>query len=174
MVEIIPKREVSSHPIVNYLFLASLMTAVLVVAAFFLLQTLQQRTRSKVQELEQRLLAEPTADQKELEEEVLGFKQKLEDFEALAISRRTPLPLFSLLETSIHPSVVFTGLSINLEQNRVLLFGETDSFKHVDEQILLLRTKPEVLQLQLAKIELGERGRAEFALDLELPEVFKP
>ena len=174
MVEIIPKREVSSHPIVNYLFLASLMTAVLVVAAFFALQTLQERTRSKVQKLEQRLLAEPTADQKELEEEVLGFKQKLEDFEALATSRRTPLPLLSLLETSIHPSVVFTGLSVNLEQKRVLLFGETDSFKHVDEQILLLRTKQEVLRLQLAKIELGEKGRAEFALDLELPEAFKP
>ncbi len=174
MVEIIPRREERTPPIVNVLFIASLVLAAAAAGGFFILKNLQAQRRASIQTMEQRLLAEPSPDQKQLEEEVLGFKQKLDDFKVLADGRRTPIPLFSLLETSVHPAATFTGLIVNLEKNSVLLTGETDTFRHLDEQILLLRKKNEVQDLQLEKIQLGEQGRVEFSVSLSfLPDFTK-
>ena len=172
MVEIIPRREERIPPIVNVLFIVSLVLAVVAAGGFFILKNLQEQRRGSIQNMEQRLLAEPSADQKQLEEDVLGFKQKLDDFKVLADGRRTPLPLFAFLETSVHPAAVFTGLTVNLEKNKILLAGETDSFKHLDEQILLLRRKSEVQDLQLEKIQLGEQGRVEFSVGIMFPPEF--
>lgn len=172
MVEIIPRREERTPPIVNVLFIASLLLAALTAGGFFILKSLQEQRRVSIQSAEQRLLAEPSSDQKQLEEDVLGFKQKLDDFKVLADGRRTPLPLFSFLETSVHPAAVFTGLTVNLEKGKILLAGETDSFRHLDEQILLLRHKSEVRDLQLEKIQLGERGRVEFSVSVAFPPEF--
>lgn len=174
MVEIIPKREERTPPVVNLIFWASLVLAVAVAAGIFILQNFQRQQRLAIQQSEQQLLADPSPEQKQLEEDMLSWKQRLDDFKLLADERRTPLPLFSLLETSVHPAVVFTGLTVNLNQNRTLLSGETDSFKHVDEQILLLRQKSEVADLQLVRIELGEGGRVEFSVDFSLEEQVTP
>ena len=172
MVEIIPKREERTPPAVNILLVASLLLAGAVAGGFFILKSLQEQKRVSIQELEQQLLAEPSSEQKQLEDEVLGFKQKLDDFRVLADGRHTPLPLFSLLETSVHPAVAFTGLVVNLEENKILLAGETDSFRHLDEQILVLRNKSEIKDLHLAKIKLGDQGRVEFSVDLSFPAEF--
>lgn len=172
MVEIIPRREERNPQIVNVLFIASLLLAVAAAGGFFILKSLQERQRVSIQNMEQQLLAEPSLEQKQLEKEVLGFKQKLDDFKALADGRRTPLPVFSFLETSVHPAAVFTGLTVNLEKNKILLAGETDTFGHLDEQILLLRRKSEVQDLQLEKIKLGEQGRVEFSVSIVFPAEF--
>ncbi len=172
MVEIIPKREERTPPAVNILFIASLLLAAAVAGGFFILKSLQEQKRVSIQKLEQQLLADPSPEQKQLEDDVLGFKQKLGDFKVLADGRRTPLPLFSFLETSVHPAVIFTGLAVNLEKNEILLSGETDTFKHLDEQILLLRNKSEIKDLHLTKIELGDRGGVKFSVDLSFPVEF--
>lgn len=172
MVEIIPRREERNPPIVNALFIASLLLAAAAAGGFFILKNLQERQRTAIQTMEQRLLAEPSSEQKQLEEDVLGFKQKLDDFKVLADGRRTPLPLFSFLETSVHPAAAFTGLTVDLEKSKIFLAGETDTFRHLDEQILLLRHKSEIQNLQLEKIQLGERGRVEFSVSLVFPAEF--
>lgn len=172
MVEIIPKREERTPPAVNILLVASLLLAAAVAGGFFILKSLQEQKRVSIQKLEQRLLADPSPEQQRLEDEVLGVKQKLGDFKVLADGRRTPLALFSFLETSVHPAVAFTGLTVDLEKNEILLAGETDTFKHLDEQILLLRSKSEIKNLHLTEIELGDQGRVEFSVDLSFPAEF--
>ncbi len=172
MVEIIPKREERTPQVISILFIASLLLAAAAAGGFFILKSFQEQKRVAIQKLELRLLADPSPEQKQLEDEMLGFKQKLGDFKVLADGRRTPLPLFSFFETSVHPAVIFTGLAVKLEKNEVLLAGETDTFKHLDEQILLLRNKSEIKDLHLAKIELGNQGRVKFSVDLSFPVEF--
>ncbi|MDO8655204.1 MAG: hypothetical protein Q7R48_02130, partial [bacterium] len=79
---------------------------------------------------------------------------------------------FSFLETSVHPAAVFTGLTVDLGKDKILLVGETDTFRHLDEQILLLRNKSEVQNVQLEKIQLGEQGRVEFSVSIIFPPEF--
>ena len=170
MVELIPKEEERSW-LQNIFFFVSLGVLAISIVTFFVFKNRAAKTEEAVAVLNQRLVVGPSEEERVLEQEVLAFKKRIEDFAVLASQRKDALPALPFLELSAHPNVVFTSFRLDVSKNTLGLTGATDSFRHLAEQVAIFQDSANIDTLELSKVAL-QGGQVTFALDIAFKEQF--
>lgn len=165
MLEIIPKTQ--SQPLllrstVLYLGIFSLALAVL---GFLGFQMFSSGAEKKIAEAEGILRSGKTAEERNLENTVLGYRNKIQDFSSFVAGQKDAVPFFTFLEETTHPEVFFREASLNVLENRVVLKGVTTDFRTLGEQAASLEKREELVSWRLSDVSLLE-GQAVFTLEL--------
>ena len=170
-IEIIPKAVVKKPSAVNYLYYFAV---AFLIGSFFIWFTLNQMVKSSNVALEkiEKSLAEEKTAKKTLEDEVLSYKEKLDDFSLIFNSHKMNTRFFEFLESITHPKVFFSNFSLDSSKTKASFSGKTDSFKSLGQQILILKEQKNIKELVLSKVSLGKEGGIEFSIDFYFdPEV---
>lgn len=125
-------------------------------------------------ELERQIVELEGEEEKELEEEILFFGEKIRVFKEIFASHKISSNFLSLLESSSHQKVQLTRLNLATEKGLVNLEGKTESFQTLGEQFLIFRENEKMESLILSNISLDKEGKINFSLTFSLLlEVFK-
>ena len=172
MVEIIPKPTKEKIPLWQIiLFYLSISLIVVMIISYFVIDYFQKQAENNLQSLE-KAIAERT--NKDLEEEVVGYKRKIEDFSYLLSQHRKTSKFFSFFEKLIHPRVWFSGFSLSLKDFRVTVSGTAESFRILGQQLIIFQKNPLIKKTELSGISIGPEGKIHFTFNLFLnPIVFK-
>lgn len=169
MVEIIPKSSQSSPLLPKVLFAAALGVFVFSVGGFILLFFLESSAQTKIEEAEMLLGSEKTLEQTQLEQDVFVTRTRLEDFTTLVEQRKDVLPVFSFLESAVHPDVTFLSMNVDTNFHTTQLRGTAKSFLALDEQLAVLKAREEANSFSLTNLKLGEQGGVDFQLKIQFP-----
>lgn len=175
-IKIIPQQETpeESRWLSLLLGLAVLFLLFTLVAYLFLLFSLRS-TRQTLEELDQELALGLTPEEEALEEEVVGYSQKIEELSLLLASHQETTNLLGILEDSAHPRVFLSKLRLDTKAYKVELEGESESFLALNQQQVLWQQNPFIREVNVARASLAEGGKVSFALSLDLsPETFAP
>jgi hypothetical protein len=174
MVEIIPK-PVTELPLwQKVLFYFSVLLLIASILAFFLLNRSFEKAESELQSLEETLSREKTQEEKDLEREVFGYQEKIEDFSELSKLHLYPSKFFNFFQELCHPQIWFSEFLLNLEDFNLSISGETENFSILGQQILIFQQEEKIKNTDLSEVSIGKEGKVNFTLDLYLkPEIFK-
>ena len=173
-VEIIPKRTETKFPLVNILLYFFLLLLLGAVSSWFVLDFYRNKSEKDLRQIENLIAKKETPESKDLEQEVLKYKEKIDKVAPLLASHQKSSAFFSLLEKFSHPKVVFSSLSLNLKEGKAALAGTTESFQTLGQQLYVLKKEKSITNVNLSGISIGEEGNIKFNLDLSLdPQIFK-
>ena len=153
-------------------FVLSVGVFLLSVGGFVLLLFLESRTQTKIEETEILLGTEKTQEEAQLEQDVLVVQTRLKDFAALLQLRKDVLPVFSFLETVVHPEVIFLSMNVDVNRQTMQLQGVAESFSVLDEQFVAFKAREELSSLSLTNLELGQHGGVNFQMEIQFPVTF--
>lgn len=173
-IEIIPKAAIKKQTGLNYIFYFSLVLLVVSLIIWLVLGTLIKSGERTIEGLEASLAEERSPERKAFEKEILTYKSKLEDFSNLLDSHQLSSNFFKYLESLTHPKVLFSDLSLNLNESRAKLSGVTDTFESLGQQILILREQDAIHDLKLTDISMGKEAGIDFTVDFYFdPKILK-
>ncbi|MCP6726983.1 MAG: hypothetical protein KJI69_03105 [Patescibacteria group bacterium] len=170
MVDIIPKQQETE--LSSIALTIAIVILVISVGSFGIFAFLKTRTESKLEEATIFLLEGKSKEQAELESQILDIKTKLEDFSVLALRQNNPSAFFEFIEENTHPDIIFSQLSLNPQDRKAVINGETRTFRNLQEQILLLKEQADSEEVELTSISLGQEGQVKFTLVLEFEHSF--
>ena len=173
MVEIAPKPKTKSKKAPTILLSIGLILLILSIGAYFGLRTVELKKQKELKEMQEQLAQHQTA-LKKLEDKLLTYKTKLDDLSLVLDSRLIGTNFFSFLERIIHKEVMLEGVEINLAKGTAEIYGKAKSLPVLTQQLIFLKTVPEIQSFELKNIALEEKGEVSFAISLILsPTLFK-
>lgn len=170
-IEIVPKpkkeiqTQLSSLNFFYYLVIGSLMLSFL---SYFVLNILTNRAEKKLSELETAIFEKETREIKNLEQEVILTKEKIDSFADLLKVHKKSSNFFEFFKQNCHQQVVFSKLDIDTLTNEVVLAGIANNFRVLGEQILIFQVQDLITKVDLVSSTLGKEGKIEFNLEIEL------
>ena len=172
MIEIIPKTPTKKTAKKGLLISISVTLLLIAVVGFFILKNIAQQTKEELNNLET-AFQETKSQEKTLEKEVLGFRKKLNNFSLLLKNHLIASKIFPILEEVAHPEIQFKTLDLNPREKKVVIFGTTDEFINLAEQLLILKNREETKNVKLNKVGISQE-KVEFEIEISLPpELFK-
>ena len=162
-IEIIPKAAIRRPAQVNYFYYLSIGLLIVALLSWLLLNQMIKKSRPALEKLE-KSLAEQKNSKRDLENEVLGYKAKLENFSRLIDAHKQDSNLFKFIESLTHPNVFFSNFSFSAKDSSVSVSGKSDGFESLGQQLIILNEQPGIKNLQLKKVSLGKEGGVEFEL----------
>lgn len=175
-IEIIPKaqRPRPRAELIDALFYLSLILLLLSFLSYFVLDRYERQARLEIGRIEKSLREKETPEIKLLEEGVLKTQKRIAVFADLWNNHRRSSLIFPLLADFSHPQVFFSGLELNTAVSEVILSGSTESFRILQEQVLIFEREPRIAEVNLRGIGFDRQGKVGFSLKLRFnPEAFK-
>ncbi len=170
--EIIPKKAVPLSHWVNILFYFSLVLLVFCIAGFFILSSSIKKSQKSLTDLENVFTSAKTPERIYLEEEVLKYQKKTEDFSKIVREHLETSKVFDLLQKDCHPKVWFSQFNLDSKGNQIGLSGETQSFESLGQQLLIFQGEDFIESVNLEKVSISKEGKIGFSLSLSLTSGF--
>lgn len=171
---IIPKPKPKTPFFVNFLFYFAILLLIISIGSFFFLESKISSLKERKEELGRQIIELEREEEKGLEEEILGWQEKIKVFKEIFENHKISSNFLSLLESSCQLKVQLTRLNLATENGQVRLEGKTESFQSLGEQFLIFRENEKMRDLALSNISLDREGKVNFSLTFSLlSEVFK-
>ena len=112
-----------------------------------------------------------TDQQKQYEQQVLSYKQKISDFSSLLKKHKFTSNVFSFIERQTMPNIWFKQFSLDGKNATVQLSGEADSMDAFSRQVAALESsdnKKYIKNVGVLNSTLGNMSRIEFSMSITL------
>lgn len=144
------------------------------VIASFVLIFFEKKSKTKLENLEKKILETKTPEIVSLEKQILDYQKKIKKLPFLIEEHLFPSKFFSFLEKRTHPKTFFSKIDLITADSKVNLAGETESFLTLGQQISIFQKDRLVKELKLAGVSITEEGKIGFSLEISLDStVFK-
>jgi len=151
------------------LFTIALLLFLAAVGGFFGFMYLADKSQEQYNDLNNKLIQERTPQQKALEDQVLGYKQKLQDFAVILNQHTAPSHFLTGLEKIIYPKIYFTKMTITPLNQLVLIEGTADSFDSLAKQMFIFKKDTTVFdELDLVQVNLDSQGAIVFNIKAKI------
>lgn len=167
-VKIIPRPKPKISVFINFLFWFSLILLIVLGGLYFLLHNQVSSLAIEKEEIEEDITLSP--GQEELKKEMQLMSNKISDFSEIFEEHKITSNFFKFLKTYCHPKVQFMSLRIDNKQTKADLQGETENFRTLGEQILILKQVEFIKGLQVSNISLTQAGKVSFSLTFTFSE----
>jgi len=173
-VEIIPKQKRVEFPGESIFFSLSILVLILTIASYLFLIYSQKKEETNLRIFEEKIEKTRTSEMISLEKDVLETQRRVKDFSKLLGEHVFDSKAFIFLEGKFLPNVFISKITLDAKSFGVNLFGQTDSFLSLGQQVLVLESDPKIKQVELPSVSIGKGGEIEFGLNILLdPSVFK-
>lgn len=164
-IEIIQKSKTKIPLWGKIFFGVSLVLALAAAGAYFYMNYSSQKTLQQIAETQGKIKSLVDAN-RDMENRVLTYQKKINDFGILLSAHQDTLNVFSFLEEKTHPEIQLTGFDFDASKMSLALKGEAKSFVALGQQILILKGENILKNITLSEIKLGEGGKVSFSLQL--------
>ena len=172
--EIIPKAPRKLPPWQTLLFYSSIVILVVAFISYFVLDHFVNTFSKNLEELDETLAQERTAEETSLEQGIFSYQKKITALSKLMANHLFTTNFFAFLESVCHPKIQFSQLNLDSLGGTAALLGEAENFSALREQLLILKDKPEINNLNLSEISIGRKGAINFTIKFSLnPQLFK-
>ncbi len=169
---IIPKQKLDVPKWVNPTIGACVGLVLVMVGLFFYFSFLATswEKKSDAQEIEYASINTP--ENKAIEKRISEISNQLEKFSEVFAIKKTSSVIFDFLREVCHPNVSFSSLLLDLNASEVSLIGETDTYKSLSEQAIILKEIKEISNLNIGDISLSKEGQVSFRVSFVLDQAF--
>ena len=174
MVNLIPKpiKKISKNQ--QILLYSLIFSVIFLTVAYVFLISLEGQAQANLENVEQQISEQKTADISSLESIIRAYKKEVDEFAPYLNNHVLTTKFFDLLEESTHPRIYFNQISLKSSSANVSLSGKSDSFLSLGQQLIIFDNNPVVKSASLSNISLSEEGSILFSLGLSLdPSLFK-
>ncbi len=128
----------------------------------------------QINELDKKILAYNTVQQKAYEKEVLDYKKKIDDYAIIINSHKISSNVFNFIEKKTLPNVWFSNLNVSEVANEIDLSGESENMKALSSQVQIFEeSKDYIKNITVLDSHIAEHGKINFNLRLSLdPKIF--
>ena len=168
MDELIPKEVQETPAWQTILFYGSLILVALTVGGFFFLNNSINQAKKSLSSLEETLAEEKTSQETSLENYVLSWQKKINDFSQIISLHIYPSNFFNFIGKIAHPKAWFQQVSLNLKESKVVVSGETESFTTLGQQLIILGQDPLIKGFSLTSLSVGKQGGVAFVFNIEI------
>jgi hypothetical protein len=110
-----------------------------------------------------------TAEEKALEDSLVGYQNKINIFGKIFDEHRKVLNIFAFVEKTCHPSVYFSKLSYDVKTGETSLDGTAADFMTVSQQVMIFKDQKDVVKkVALGSLAPSEKGDIGFSLKLTI------
>lgn len=129
--------------------------------------------KEKLKDFDSKLVNVGTAQQKEMETQVLEYQKKIENFATILNSHKIPTNVLDILKESTLDNVWFNNFSMDAKSSEILVSGETDDIPSLSRQIDILESKEFIKEVSDLRFNLTETNKISFNFGLLLdPKIF--
>ncbi len=171
MVRVIPKEEVKEKEslFIKFLFWFSLFLLLVSGGLAYLIDWQVNTNQESLSRIESQISKVGTEDQKKFKEQIFTYKKKIDDVVLILKNHKAPTELFQVIESSIHPKVVFTDFYYRgLGQEKIGITGQVSDLISLSQQIVMLENNPNISKVSLSSISGGKSGQITFRMDLSI------
>lgn len=131
--------------------------------------------QKKIAELDDKIAAYSTPEEKAHEKRALEYKKKIDDFGAIMDSHKISSNIFAFLEKNTLPNVWFSNFSMAGTSNEIRVSGEAEDMETISRQFKVLETNKEyVKHISVLNSQQGSLGKVSFLLTIALePKIFE-
>jgi len=104
----------------------------------------------------------------ELSQRMVLVSRRLNDFSQLLKNHRLNSGIFAFLSAICHPRAQFTGLSIDENGTRLTLGMKTENFKTLGEQLLILKSNPQISNVSFSGLSIDKEGKIICSLSFDI------
>ncbi len=152
-------------------FCVSLLIAIFLCYLIFALKV--NYHHQKIEEKQAELLTVGTAEQKEMEQSVFEYQEKVKDFAVLIGRHQAVSNIFRLLETYTLPNVWFSKMNLERGKGQIIVSGESDTLSDVSRQIAMFEEREDFKKIDLVSSSESADGKTSFNLTFSFePKVF--
>ena len=170
---LIPKQEIKSRGLRDYLLYVSILTFIAAVVCFVIFHYYSSQTSGLVQLKDEELSKIGTEEQKISADKVLKYEKKIRDFSRLISKRKYSVNFIKFLEESTLQGVVIHNMSLDIPGNKALLKGRADSFQTLGRQEDFFKNNEMVVKTYLSNTSMGQDSKVSFNFDLDVsPDIF--
>lgn len=110
-----------------------------------------------------------TAEEKALEDSLLGYQKKIGIFEEIFKDHRNVLNIFSFVEKTCHPGVYFSDIKYDVKTGEATLSGTAADFMTVSQQVIIFKEQKDIVKkVVLSDLSPKESGEVGFSLALSI------
>ncbi|MEK9153491.1 MAG: hypothetical protein AAB723_02740, partial [Patescibacteria group bacterium] len=114
-------------------------------------------------------------DNATLSQRMTLVSRRLNDFSQLLKNHRLNSGIFVFLSAICHPQAQFTGLSIDEKGSRLTLGMKTENFKTLGEQLLILKSNPQITDVSFSGLSIDREGKIICSLSFDIdPKIITP
>ncbi len=111
----------------------------------------------------------------ELSQRISLVSRRLNDFSQLLQNHRLNSGLFVFLSAICHPRAQFTSLSVGDNGSHLTLGLKTENFKTLGEQLLILKSHPQISAVSFTGLSIDREGKITCSLGLNIdPKIITP
>jgi hypothetical protein len=176
MVKIIPKAAPKTPLWQQILLWISVLLIVFAVIGYFVIDHFYKQKVNEVSAIEDEINLVKDSEGVELRKELFDKQNKINDFKRLLEDHSAYSNLFVFLGDMCHPKVQFEGLNFNKgeEGYNLEIPASAESYEVLHQQIMFLREKEMVNQMEISEISISKEGAISFKLSFSLdPKVLK-
>ncbi|MEA3452732.1 MAG: hypothetical protein U9Q96_00045 [Patescibacteria group bacterium] len=169
MVQVIPKASAKKESgIKKILPWFSFLLVFIVIFLYLITNNKFNNTEILLGEVRQEISAGQSQRYKDVEQDILTFKAKIDDIAGLLENRKKLSSFFSFLEVFVHPNVYFTSLELDMNNSQAKLGGISNDFVSLGQQILAFEKDRFIEDAELESVKL-EGGEIQFFIQIYLP-----
>jgi len=136
------------------------------VLSYFILVMKVSSQEQTLLTLEERIEEMGTERQRELEDRVFDYQERINIFSFLLENHKIPSNMLNLLEGYTLPNVWFEGFNLDSEESTVELKGFSENMKTLAQQMDILEKDGYIEEIELLSAKISEEGGIEFTLGL--------
>jgi hypothetical protein len=174
MVEIIPKETLRLPDWVNALFYVLIFLFIISIVSIFFLNNSLTKSLNNLSSLENSISEKETPENISLEQKIVLYRDKVGDFSYLIGKHLSDSKIFAVVEGFCHPQVYFSDFDFDSKEGKLSLTGETENFKTLGQQELILKKEPLIIDYTLEGVAMNADGKVDFALSINFsPDILK-
>lgn len=129
---------------------------------------------TKIKELDDKIAAYSTPEEKAHEAKVLEYKKKLDDFSTIMANHKLSSNIFDFIEKNTLPNVWFSNFSMTGSSGEVRVSGEAKDMETVSRQFRVFETSKEYIKMvTVLNTQVGNDDKVSFILNIILePNIF--
>jgi hypothetical protein len=151
--------------VIFYFAISLLIAAVFSYLVFLLKNNFQ---RQDIQKAQTDLQGLGTDQQKEHEDNVIGYRNKINDFTLLFADHEFASNAFAFMQTQTMPNIWFTQFSLDQKSNTIQLSGEAEDVDALSRQVAVFEKNKYVKSVGALNSSLGDSQRNQFSINLAL------
>ncbi|MDD5145526.1 MAG: hypothetical protein PHF44_01665 [Candidatus Pacebacteria bacterium] len=168
----VPKTDVKIPSWINILLYASIILLAVTLLSYAAFSFLIIQGNKSLKVVNDGLVK--TQDEMALENEVWGYKEKIDNFAILLKNHLLNSNLFSLFEKVSHPKIWISELDLKSKEGKIEFSGVSDDFKSLGQQLLILEKEDSFRGVNLTNVSFGKKEEIEFTFGSLLnPKLFK-
>lgn len=122
--------------------------------------------KKNISQVEKKIANTGTAQQKQLEMEVLKYQNKIDNFVTLLNAHKIPSKIFDAIKKFMLPNVWFNNFSMNAKSSTIQVAGETEDVRSLSQQIEIIENLDFVKEVSGLSISLDETKEINFNFNI--------